>query len=271
MSLSVMETGYLASASYNGDIFLWDTSRYKEVRKFSTDEPIFSIIALNNNFLAVSSNNKINIWDLNNFKLNKTLTGHTDLIYHLVLMKKGYLLSGSADKSIKIWKINSGNFEKTLNEHAKAVKFLVELKNDRFASGSEDMSIKIWDLASNESLISTLIGHSGAIRALVELENGYLASSASDSLIFIWDLNRFKLVKTLETIDSAYSLGLLKSGELVNGLRNGYIQIWNKTDLSLIKSVFIDDEEIRCLSLLQNGYLAMGLANRVLNILKIHY
>jgi hypothetical protein len=78
-------------------------------------------------------------------------------------------------------------------------------------------------------------------------------------------------VETLESMDTVYALGFLKSGEMVTGLSNGYIQIWNQTDLSLIKSVFIDNEEIRCLALLQNGYLAMGLTNRVLNILKIQY
>jgi WD40 repeat protein len=107
------------------------------------------------------------------------------------------------DKSIKIWNITSSNLEKSLNDHKEAAKCLVELKNNKFASGSEDMTIKIWDLSYNSSSIGTLIGHSGVIPALVELENGHLASAALDSLSFIRANTGFKLVRTLESTDSA--------------------------------------------------------------------
>jgi len=269
--LVVLDNGYLASASYNGEVFIWDTSRYKQLRKISTNEPIFTMVALQDNFIAISSNFLIKIWDMINNKLNKTLNGHTNLIYHLLVMRNGNLVSASADKSIRVWNMSSGVSENILNGHSETVQCLAELTNNRLASGSDDMIIKIWDFNQNGTLITNLIGHSGSIRTLAKLENNYLASSASDSLIFIWDLDLLKVIKILESLDTVYTLGVLKSGELVSGLSNGYIQIWNKTDFNLIKSVFIDDEEIRCFALLQNGYLAMGLANRVLNILKIQY
>jgi WD40 repeat protein len=259
------------SASHDGDIFLWDTNRYELITKISTNEPIVTMIGLKDNLIAFSSNDKINIWDINKFKSSEILIGHTCYVYHLTLMKNGYLLSASADKSIRIWNITTGKSENSLNGHSKAVKCLSELPNNRVASGSEDMTIKIWDLNSKGSLITSLFGHSGFIRTLICLENDHLASAALDSLIFIWNLNTFKLVKTIESMETVYILGYLKSGVLVSGLSNGYIQIWNQNDYSLIKTVFIDDEEIRCFALLENGYLAMGLANRVLNILKIQY
>jgi len=180
-------------------------------------------------------------------------------------------LSASADQTIRIWNITTGKQALVLSGHSEAVKCLVELPNNRVASGSEDRSIKIWDLNLNGALITTLIGHSGFIRTLVVLQSGYLASSASDSYIFIWNLSDLKLIKTLESKESVYVLGLLKSGQLVSGLSNGYIQVWNQYDFSLIKSVFVEDEEIRCMRLLENGYLAVGLASRVISILKIQY
>lgn len=273
MSLDVLDNGYLASASYNGEVFLWDTNRYELYQKNSTQNPILSMVALPDNFIAFSSNFVISIWDfnINKFYPNKTLNGHTGLVNHLILMDNYNLVSASADKTIRSWNISSGVYENILIGHSEAVQCLVKLPKNILASGSDDMIIKIWDMNRNGTLITNLIGHTGSIRALACLEKGFLASSAWDHLIFIWDLNVFKVFKILESTATVYTLDVLKSGELVSGLSNGYIQIWNKTDFGLIKSVFIDNEEIRCFGLLHNGYLAMGLANSVLNILKIHY
>ena len=58
-----------------------------------------NIIVFENNCLinANSHNNSINIWDLNDGNIKKTLVGHTGGVIDLKLTKSGDLVSGSGD------------------------------------------------------------------------------------------------------------------------------------------------------------------------------
>jgi WD40 repeat protein len=66
-------------------------------------------------YLASASwDKKIRIWDVKGGKLTKTLEEHTNIIRALIYIKEsGYLVSGSDDYTIKIWDIKKGKIIKT--------------------------------------------------------------------------------------------------------------------------------------------------------------
>jgi WD40 repeat protein len=274
----------VASASGDGEVKIWNFLDLKEVIKLTvsptTTIPVLSIVELDFDRILVTCNNSFKIYKLNfsdrkNSEEKFKNDAHSDLIFHLLLLKNRLLLSASADQTIKVW--NSTNLTdelKTLKHHTEAVKCLVELPHDRIASGSEDRTIKIWDLSSLENayVLKTLEGHNYWIRCLAYLESlDYLASGSWDSSIYIWDLQDFTLKKTIIASDTVYSLGILKNGDLVSGSANGYIQIWNKMNLNEVKSVYRDAAAVWCFALLPQGNLAIGLANGKVDILKFIY
>jgi len=270
----VLEFDYMVSISSDDELIIWSTFDTQiKVKYFFSNlkSPVLSIAVLNETTLVFGENNDISIWHINQ-KLSERIKfeEHEDLVFSVIVLENGELASASADKTIIIWNTLLWCRKNTLVGHEKAVKVLVELPNNFLASGSEDMTIKIWNLKSG-ILVRTLLGHSSWIRSLIVLPNGYLASSSWDSLIFLWDLNDFILKFTIEAMDTVYSLGFLKSGDLVSGLSNGFIQIWNRTNFRLIKPVYIDEGSVWCLELLRNGNLAIGLTNGNVNILKIIY
>lgn len=83
-------------------------------------------------------------------------------------------------------------------------------------------NIKIWNVATvlSPSLINTFTGHTDRINALEQLQNGYLASASNDNSIKIWNLQSSSL---------NYSINSAHGGD-----------------------------NVLCLKLLSNGYLASG-------------
>ena len=111
-------------------------------------------------------NRNIDVWNIYQGKIIKTLRGHTDAILTLITMNEDILVSGSLDKTIKIWKNYQVAY--TLNGHSDFVWTLVGLSNELLASGSNDNTIKIWNI-TNGKLIKTFNVHSTPVLSVVVL------------------------------------------------------------------------------------------------------
>ena len=65
---------------------------------------ILSLAVMSNGWLASGSfDSNINIWDLEQRRLIKTLRGHTSVVTSLKALSNGNLVSCSNDDSIKVW------------------------------------------------------------------------------------------------------------------------------------------------------------------------
>ena len=141
--------------------------------------------------LASSSGTTIKLWDVQTGQPLRTLTGHLDVIYCLVISPDGkVLISGSADKSIRLWDLQTGQRLGTIALHTDTVLSLALSPDGRsLVSGSLHDPIKLWDLESNREL-ANLSGQAGRIEALAFSTDGLsLASGSSDGTVALWDLN----------------------------------------------------------------------------------
>jgi WD40 repeat protein len=166
-----------------------------------------------------------------------TLTGHTNSVYALVVLKNGDLASGGDDKSILIWDASTYQKKANLTGHTGLVWCLAVLSNGDLVSGSSDFSIIIWDTL-RQTLKRTLSSHASAVTRLAVLNNGYLASASLDSTIKIWDPNSGSLIRTLTGHSGqVFSLAVLSNGFLASGDNTGEIRIWNSSTEALIKQI----------------------------------
>ena len=62
----------------------------------------------------------IRVWNRATLEVERTLTGHTDSVWALVLVE-GWLISGSVDHGIRVWDVATGRCEGTLAGHTGTV------------------------------------------------------------------------------------------------------------------------------------------------------
>ncbi len=196
---------------------------------------VVSIVLLKNGYLASASEDKtIKIWNLKNYSLVRTLVGHSAGVWSLCVLSNDLLASGSNDKTIKIWDSTNGLLLNTLIGHKLAVRSLALLNNGYLASGSYDKTVKIWNVTTGSNIF-TLVGHTNIVYSVIQLKNGYLASSSADTNIIFWNIKNGSLISTLKVHTFVTCLLELKNNQLLSGSasENNPINIWNQNKSTL--------------------------------------
>src|SRR5262249_57549579 len=87
------------------------------------------------------------LWDLENGKLERTLTGHSGGVRSIAFSAAGKLASGSDDGTIRIWDATTGKeTSQPFDGHSAAVNSLALIDDDTsfLVSGGNDQTLKIW-------------------------------------------------------------------------------------------------------------------------------
>jgi WD40 repeat protein len=127
----------------------------------------------------------IRVWNRASLEVERTLTGHTDAVFALVLVE-GWLIrvSGSHDHGIRVWNMATGRCEGTLAGHTGAVSCLA-VSRGRLVSGSSDKTAKVWRMETLERALPTwrcertLAGRDSGIECVATC-GGKVASGSDD-------------------------------------------------------------------------------------------
>ena len=113
---------------------------------------IRKIISYDNNtkYITCSDDKTIIIRNSEDNTVIRTLIGHKDYVYDILLLSDGRLASSSQDEKIKIWNLTNDNCEQTLIGHSDWIYCLLELPNSILLSCSEDLNIVIWDISQKD-------------------------------------------------------------------------------------------------------------------------
>ena len=66
------------------------------------------------------------MWDPSQEQSEKTLSGHTGLIYSLLKINRNQFVSGGYDLLVKLWDLKEGIYLKTLTGHTNYVEAFVK-------------------------------------------------------------------------------------------------------------------------------------------------
>ncbi len=185
------KNGYVASASYDRTVNIWNTLKWTSIRKY---------------------------------------TNHTMTVFSLDQIDNDTMISGSGDQTTRIWKISTGETLKIINVsawvHAVRV-FSIEYKQIVCGNGGSTNNLQIFNYETGD-LIRTLNGHSSSVHSIEMLGDQFMASGSNDKRAIIWDLFSYSVKYTLTGHTSAvYCIKRLSSNLIATGDRNGRIIVWN--------------------------------------------
>ena len=255
VSLIELNSGRLASGSYDNTIRIWDANYENEDIRIQEKSRILCLLEFEKNtLLCGASDNLITLYEINsmNYELIHRFIGHTLWVNCLTKINNNYFASASNDTTIKIWDYYNKKCIKTLEGHDDCILSIILLKeNNYLCSGAADLTIRIWDWERNKCLY-ILKGHEKWVKCVLELDNGIIISGSDDKTIKIWkDYNNIKTIE--EHNNSIRSLCQINKDYFASGSFDCSIKIWNINTWECVQTLVGHDSNIICVISLNNN------------------
>ena len=248
VALIELNSGKIASGSYDNTIRIWNLVTSREDKIINEKGRIFSLLEFENKkLLCGTSNNEINLWDLNsdNEECIFSFKGHQLWINCLIKCNNNYFASASNDTYIKIWDYYNRRQIRTLKGHIDCILSLILLKDNNLCSGGADSIIKIWDW-QNGGCLMTLRGHEKWVKSVFELDNGIILSGSDDKTIMVW--KDYELMKTLDGHKhSVRTFCQLNRKYFASGSFDCTFKIWDINTWQCIQTLIGHESNILCM------------------------
>ena len=195
---SIEKKGELLIASEDGTVSVWSLQTLSFLHSIQVSNDTIRCISVNPDEDRVAfgcRDNRVVIYDLDDYSLVKALIGHTMAVFALQYAPGGdYLVSGARDAQVKIWDIKTYSLLQNIPAHLFAVNhILFHPSRPIFATASMDKSIKIWDATDFKlrKIISREKGYAGHSLSINKLawNNDQLLSTGDDKKIIVWDVS----------------------------------------------------------------------------------
>ncbi len=172
-----------------------------EPQHIHSDDVVSIAFSPSGNFLVSGSkDNTVKLWDLNSYRVIRSLEGHSSAISQVLYSPSGTLVASvSVDGNIIIWDLtNKGNVltQFQVQFHDQSQKRTVPQNEgytiafhpseNTLASAGKDGSIRIWDV-ENVQLIDELQTQQEIHVIAYSPDGTYLASGGADNIVRFWD------------------------------------------------------------------------------------
>ena len=263
-------------AENDGVIRIWNLKKGKRmgiIRKAHKTAVLSLLISPDGNTLAsCSSDNTINLWNLNNLKFTRSFVGHTSNILSLAVSPNSKILVSGALDGIRIWDLLQQRPLGTLTKLRNSVYTVAISPNGQtLASSDERGAIELWDLNSNQ-LISTFATDSPLVTSVAFTPNGNTLVSASRDArtIQLWNINTGKLTRTLQgNTHGINAIAIDPKGKMMASAGKDGIMLWDLTTGKLLSKLYGHSDWVSTLAWSPDGkMLASGGFDRQVKIWK---
>lgn len=224
---------YLATASGDYTINLWDLLSLKVKAQFSNDSVVWSCKFHDTGdfLLSCTDEGLIKLYDLNVCTQRSIYRGHTDSVNKINFQPfTNYFASCSSDKSISIWDMRMGLTVQTFYGHLNSVNDVVfNARGDMLYSCDADGIIKAWDIRK-VSEVGTWFHYPHIPVNCIEVEktNNYLYCGYDNGYIGIVNLSKGELgnkIKAHEGPVNGIGINLTNSNMFTVG-GDGNLLVW---------------------------------------------
>ena len=187
---------------------------------------------------------KIRFLDMATGEIQRTLTGHTNVVYRSIFNPDEKLLaSSSRDRTARTWDVSSGQELRQFGGFRCSVKAVAFSPNDQLiaASGNDGM-LKIWDVRTGKELKSLVHINSAdidmATYSFVFSRDGKkIYAGNGDGTISEWDVDSGKEAKVWKAHDySAFKLLFSPDYRLLASFGDSVVKLWDTSTWREVRS-----------------------------------
>jgi WD40 repeat protein/serine/threonine protein kinase len=185
---------YLATASPDKTVKLWEAATGKEVRTFKGHRGPVRRVAFSPDgqrlASASTSDGTVRLWEVATGQELLTFKDHPGA-GSIAFSPQGQLLaSGGSDKRIRLWEAATGKVLRTLTGHSDTIFHLAFSPDGRrlASTGNQHGTVKVWEVDSGKALF-TFLGHNGPVWGVAFSPDGQrIASAGEDQLVKVWEV-----------------------------------------------------------------------------------
>ncbi len=235
---TIREIGeYIFTGSQDGRVCIWDKKMEKELGCiYAHNAPIVDIQSTTDQQFLITSAQELvlKIWFMRNFEFADSVKGHISTMLGAKAVDK-YLISASKDLQLKKWEIVENKLKLIAKNRVISMdKFFID-KNRLFISSTEGDKI-ILD-AENFKQVSTLfVSDTKVLRAIKKASKYVKEFAKQDPHALLFNISRRNGFPTL-----AFKA---KSEFILLGHEFGFVSIWDRRTLKLIKAFFVHGKHI---------------------------
>jgi len=220
----------LVSASYSGEIIVWDVAKKIARKKLKHKGWVRSVDILpdGSQFAFAGEDGTVSIRKTADGSEVKNIKAHESTIFQVTFSPDGqHIATASADKTAKAFAVADGTEKAKLEGHGDAV-WSVAYSPDgkQLATAGADRKIRIFDEKWKEAKV--LEGHRDWVSQVAFSADGAsLVSVDQGNAIRFWKLADKSLVKDVSGKSSVWCVAISPQGTVVAGSHKDSIRLWN--------------------------------------------
>ncbi|XP_025832687.1 NACHT domain- and WD repeat-containing protein 1 [Agrilus planipennis] len=200
--------------------------------------------------LAVSgsTDNLVNVWQLNSHGLLFTLDDHTATVTSVCFAPNClFVVSGSEDKTIKIWGLTLGTLVSTFTRHQSPILTVyVMMDSSRVISSDQNDIVNIW-LADNGQLLQSYSRPSLLTRVTNNMK--YVLSTNCDNSLKIWSIVRDEEKYTVSHSEAITCFVLsMDSQFVITGSKDMSLKVWQVAGGKLSQVLIGHTDAVTCVA-----------------------